>query len=349
MPPKVKNIVVDELNFHKEIDRKDKALLYAAQFLPKGVDAKDLLPKTSKYTVRFELHDTCESFANAIRRTLIADMPILSLDYDEIESEITDPFILNDAIKKQIHLIPIAQEIPNFEKYTFNLTKINKTDDLIDVYSDDIVCEPASKKKLVNAGIIITRLRPGEKIKIPNIKIVQGIPSDDQARFNSFSNTSYKILDARPFSHETGKGQSSLVSDYKIFQIGYSTHRNIDKPLHCIQTCCDILVEKLERLKIGLSAPDKEDSLVKEPYVVINDNKGTMNIKIYGENYTITNIVAKYCYLVTDKNIKYINAGIVHPQTKIGIINIIHAEWKQVLNDAIDQIISDLKGVAKAF
>lgn len=111
---------------------------------------KSLLPKTPWHEVKFELKNTYAGFANGIRRTLIEELPVKCLDFDEQDFERSDEYILIDQIKKNINLIPIKQELRNMEKYYIYLYKYNDTNDIINVTTKDIYIafrKPSFKEK----------------------------------------------------------------------------------------------------------------------------------------------------------------------------------------------------------
>ena len=94
------------------------------------------IPSVVNQTLIFELKESNCSLANAIRRTLISEMPIKHLTTSLTEIKTTDPYIVGDAIRKRIEMIPISQSID--EHSVFALRFENDADSYVDVSSSEI-------------------------------------------------------------------------------------------------------------------------------------------------------------------------------------------------------------------
>ena len=130
---------------------------------------KKLLPDFPRLKLDFEVNDSYSGFANAIRRTLIEEIPVYCMDFEIQDFNTEDKFLLYDFVLKQINLIPINQDINNIDKIKISLFKINKTNKEIKIKSGDI--EVKSNQKLINDNnIVLFKLKPGKKIYIKNIR-----------------------------------------------------------------------------------------------------------------------------------------------------------------------------------
>ena len=78
-----------------------------------GFDITELLPKKPYNKVSFNIKDTNSSFANAIRRVLVSEIPVWSLVIDEKLFETNDPFIRFDDFGERINCLPIHQSYLN--------------------------------------------------------------------------------------------------------------------------------------------------------------------------------------------------------------------------------------------
>lgn len=107
----------------------------------------DMLPKSTKHKVSFELSNTYVAFANAIRRTLIEDLPVYAMTIAEQDLQTDDEFIsgMNDVFIKNLGLVPIHQSA-ELSKYDIYLYVFNATNDIIDVKVSDIKVVPKGRK-----------------------------------------------------------------------------------------------------------------------------------------------------------------------------------------------------------
>lgn len=364
---KVINISTREFTFKTEISNKqNKDLQKCIEYLKKaGMNDQsilNILPDGIKYTIAFELKDSNVDLANAIRRCLTDEIEVYSMTFDEYELdkvEITDPYILGDFLRKQIELTPIIQDSKEIEQqddsWEISLAKENNTDEIIDVMTNDLSVYYDKKKveleNFVRTNIVLCRLRPQEQIKISNIKVVRGIGRDDAGKFNMLSNITYKILDHDPLVEEksSSSGKSSMVSNPTHFFISYSTHRNIRKPLKIMIKCCDNLINRLELVLKDMKNIKNSDDYYLSDLLELETTGIIKKINITGEYWTITNIICRYCYNLTNGNIQFISPAVIHPEKEIAIINIIHPEYSTLIQDAIIKIIKDLETVKRSF
>ena len=352
----VKKINVEEFNLINEMkNKKNIDMQKCLELLSDIKDITDLLPKKSKMTVSFELLQTNADIANGIRRCLVDELEIKSFDFDEYNDiDTSDRYILCDFIKKQIDLLPINQEY-DYTGVNIMLMKENNTDEIIDVTSDDFIISGEAKQKdlekIVSGNIVICKLRPGEYIKINNIKICSGINRDNGAKFNSVSNITYKILDADPIVEtRIGKtGVSSMLSNPKHFFISYSTHRNIENPLKFMVLCCVTLITRLENILKDMKNITNSDTEYFSKLLTLETTGDLKKVHIKGEYWTIINMICRYCYILTDSNIKFVSASHIHPEKEVGVVNIRHPEFSTLIQNSIKKIISELIIIKAAF
>lgn len=353
---KISNIKVLVFNLLDELKNKKNADLQKCAALFDEIP-KNLIPKKDKITVYFELKETNADMANAIRRCLINELEILSLSFNEYDDmDTTDAYILSDFIKKNIELLPINQELE--EKYdikelTLELELENKTDEIIDITSSDFTAYYKDKKiditEIVNENIVISRLHPGDNILIKNIFIEKGVGKTDAGKFSAFSNTTYKIIDVIPLDEETGDGQSSMVSNPAHFAISYTTHRNIKHPKKMMIKCCDTLIRRLENILTDLQNINNKSDYYYSDLLQLETNGNIKKLLIKGEQWTLINLISRYCFILTKGNIKFVAPALIHPEKDMGVINITHPEFSKLINDAIKKIINELNDIKKAF
>jgi len=344
---KVKNIKYAEIPFEK----KDKDFLKCIGYI-KSVepDYKKYLPKKSKQRVSFELTDTNADFANAFRRFLMDEIPVLSMDVKEKNISSDDKFVLTDHLKKNIEMIPISQDC-DVKMY---LDIKNNTDETVPVYSGDITVVD-KKGKVLNSDeyfvgtIPIINLRPSKYLKISDITITTGLGKHDSGKFIFLSNIMYEILDMEPIdTNKYGtKGVSSLVSNPAHFKITCTTHRNINAK-KIMKLCCDVMVDRFTKIQQELEFIKPDDNVYFSDLINL-ETKG--DIKLFhfiGEYWTISNLISRYCYLIF-KDIQFVCSSTIHPSIEESIVKIKHPNSLAIMKDALKKIISDISTVKKSF
>ena len=358
----IKNVKVTEFNLIKEIsNKKNKQMQLCVDLLTKhNIDPSTILPKRSKLTVSFELVNTNTDIANGLRRCLIDEVPVKSLELDEHEDlESTDPYILCDVIKKQIELLPIDQEY-DYTNLQISLYKKNSSDEIIDVTTDDFVFEQSKSDKnttilnalnIVGSGILLTRLRPGETIKIKKLSIYTGTGKMNYGKFSSVSNITYKILDVEPMvDTRIGiDGISSMNSNPKHFYIEYSTHRNIEHPLKLMADCCDILIARFENILADVKNISNSDKSYVSDLITLETVDTKKILKIKGEYWTVVNIIARYCFILTNGDIQFVSPALIHPEKEVGVLNIVYGDFSTLIQNSIKKIIDEYKSIKKNF
>lgn len=356
----VKKVSITHFNLLKELDNNKDLQKCINVTKNLDYDILYLLPKGNKTTVSFELTNSNADIANGIRRCVIDEIPVKSFDFDEYKDlDSDDPFILCDFIKKQIDLLCIHQEY-DYRGLKISLVKENTSDEIIDVRSDDIIIVKGEdaiikQKDIVNIiekNIVLCRLRPGKYIKINNIKIVEGNGRTDAGKFNSVSNFTYKILDVDPIV-DTRLGQdgvSSMRSNPKHFYLSYTTHRNFNNAALIMVKCCDALNNRLDNIltemeKITNSTTEYDSKLIK----VESSGASMKKIHFKHEYWTIVNLIARYCFILTKGDIPYVSAALIHPEKETGIVNISHPEFATLIKNSIKKIITEFKTIKKSF
>lgn len=350
MPIKIKNIKSDEIAYDKYKDFK-KVVEYVKLINP---DYKKFLPEKPKHRIQFEITNTVSDFANCIRRFLMEELMIYSLDVNEDHIKTNDKFILNDDLKKTIELIPLQQQLNDIDDLKISLNVKNTTDDIITIYSRQIKFTNSKGKELVtedylSGNIPIITLKSDKTLSINNITIVKGCGKQNSGKFSPFSNISYEILDVVPFEESIykKKGESSLNSIPTHFKISITTYGNI-KINSIIDLCCDKITDRLNNIYKELSNINSKDLMFFSSLV---DLKSYNDMKIFtfkGEFWTIANIISRYCYMELS-SIKFVCACINHPSIEESIIKIVHPDSNKLILTAIKNILSDVEILKKSF
>lgn len=354
MTLKVKNFKISAITYDKKYFKDiDRCIEYVKLIVP---DYKKYLPNKPQHKVEFELVDTNADFANCIRRFLLDEINVYSMDVNEDNITTDDRFILSDLLKKNIELIPFTQKINESEckDLTMSMEIVNTTDEIITVYSGDILVSDKKNKTLDNekyfsSNIPIINLRSGKTLKIKDINIVNGCAKMDAGKFCLLSNLSYEILDIKPLNENkySKTGQSSLVSNPAHFKFSYKTHRNIE-PQKVMIMCCNHITNRLENLLKEMGNIKNDTNIYFSDLINVETTGEFKLFHLKGEYWTIANVISRYCYIIF-KEIKFVCSSIIHPSTEESIVKIDHTEPAKIITSAIKAILSDIATVKKSF
>lgn len=295
---------------------------------------KHLIPELNKKSISFELINSNEAFANGIRRTFNDELLVKSLDVNIYDLKTDDKYILPDNIIERINLIPVLQNIS--DDTIFNINVINNTNDIINIYSKDIINKNKNDKTIYfNSNILLCSLKPNRYLYINNINIKKEYGFNDH-KF-SMGSYNYEIIN-------TDFNINSLNNNIKDFKIELITNNNIELK-NLIILIYDTLYFRLKNIQSSINNYDINtnstdiNKLVNDIFIIPNQN--IFEIHINNEYHTIGNLITKYVFNL-DKNIELINYKLEHPLRHKIIINIKHNQYKKIINDAIENIIKDL-------
>jgi DNA-directed RNA polymerase subunit L len=319
---------------------------------------KHLLPNLNKQSVSFEIINSNEAFANAIRRVFNDELPVKCLDTSYHNVSTNDKFILIDNIIERINLVSILQNIDI--NTTFNINVTNDTNDIINIYTKDLINKNKTDKTIYfNNNIQICSLRPNRYLNINNIK-----PNIDYG----YNNCIYSIGSFKYKAINTDFNIASLnndVSDYLIELINNS-NISIKDLINLIHETLYFRLKKIQDYVNNYNIEKNSDDFNKlndEIYILKNNNIKNTNItlevdnnieenildninnlyEIYIKNecHTVGNLLTKYIFLQLP-TIEHIQYRLHHPLTRKLIISIKHSNYKKIFNDAINSILKDL-------
>lgn len=294
----------------------------------------NLLPILNKKGLHFQLLNSNEAFANAIRRLFNDELLVKCMTTNIFNITTNDRYILHDNLIERINSIPILQTISN--NVIFHLQIENNTNDIIKVYTKDIINKNKNDKTIYfNPNILLCTLKPNKILYINNITI------------NAEYGYNHHIYCMGSFNYEiinTDFTDLSLLVTSTDFDIELTTNANIslDKLIN------DMNENILFRLKyIQQSINDYDISLassdvtkLSDNNIIILNNNNIYEIHINNEYHTIGNLLTFYIYQLNN-NIELINYKLEHPLRHKIILNIKHEQYKKLCNDAINNIIKD--------
>lgn len=309
--------------------------------LLKGKDFQKLIPKFHKYLITMIIKNESAAVANAIRRTLIGELPAYGLTFDQDDFETDDEYLIWKNIQSQIQSIRISQDLPESTRFFLDVTNSTPVDKMVRAKHIEI----RGKGELpFNETFRIITLRKGKFLKIKNIKIIKKFGYED-AKFHLTSGVAYKQLDIT--AYERGKGVSSMMSDCHDYELGIYTDGNIE-PRHLLEMTMSNIKTRVKKYQEEMelyTAPKTEESSKKkkseqlEDYVSdileINILEDVTLFKLKGEKDTIANLIRYFAY-VNDPSIPLVNYKDPHPTVREIVVRIKSKDPIKTFIDALD-------------
>ena len=330
----------------KNIKKNSYPISQKTKELCKTLGVEKYLPKNTPCDVSFELHNTTTEMANALRRCINSEIEVLVMDFEDSNFTSDDSFIILHELKKRINLIPIRQ----ISGIKHHINVYNDTGVIIPVYSKDIK-EGSSKKdikdrkeQMFSHTFIITYLRPGKKLVINNILIKKGISYKNGTMFSFPGKVKYSCIDLEDDEKSGEKIKSSMLCEPTKYRLTVPKQKFID-PVQIIKIAVKTLGEKISFIE-RLVDTNTENYYSSEMEIIYTKNKGSY--KIYGETYTIGNLLVRHGMNV-DKTIKNIHCIKKHPSFDYITVELEHAEPRKIMLNAISDIKKELKNINDAF
>lgn len=320
---------------------------------------KHLLPNMNKESVSFNILNSNEAFANALRRVFVNELPVKCLSIDTHNIISSDKFILTDNIIERIKLISLQQDIDMNTTFSLNIT--NDTNDTINIYSRDINNKNKNDKtKYFNQNIQICSLKPNRYLNINNIK--PNINYGYNNAIYSMGSFKYEVIN-------TDFNIPSLQNTLKDFSLEFINNSNISikKLISLLHETLFIRLKKIQDHINDYNIEKNSEDVNKinnDIYILKNNNildtnlidadlsdtqlNNLYEIHIKNECHTIGNLITKYVYLRLPA-IELINYRLHHPLSRRLIINIKHSDYKKIMNDSINDIIKDLDKFKSSF
>ena len=320
---------------------------------------KHLLPNMNKESVSFNILNSNEAFANALRRVFVNELPTKCLNIDMHNIVTSDKFILNDNIIERIKLISLHQNIDMNTTFSLNIT--NDTNEIINIYTKDLINKNKNDKtKYFNLNIQICSLRPNRYLNINNVK-----PDINYG----YNNAIYTMGSFKYEVINTDFNIPSLQNTLKDFSLEFINNSNISIK-NLINLLHETLYIRLKKIQDYINDYDIEknsddiNKINNDIYIIKNNNildtnlidtslsdvhfNNLYEIHIKNECHTIGNLITKYVYLQLP-SIELINYRLHHPLSRRLIITIKHSDYKKIINESINGIIKDLNKFKSSF
>ena len=325
----VKNIQINDYSI-KYLNSKYKSIIE---------NNKSLIPTFTKLGLQFQLLNSNEAFANGIRTVFNDELFIKYLDVSVFNINTDDKYIIPDNIAERISSIPLNQKTNENTKYKLNIT--NNTNEIIKVYTKDLILLNNKTTLDFNPNIIICTLKPNKFLSINNISINKDCGYNNH--IFSIGSFKYEIIN-------TDFSTLSLNTNSKDFQLELITNANITLD-DLVNAIYDNLYLRLKKIQNEINAYQLENhssdisKILTDIFIIHAGDSYTGNslyeIHIMNEYNNIVNLLTRYIYYL-DNNIELINYKLEHPLRHKVIINIKHSQYKKLINNAIENIIKDL-------
>lgn len=280
----------------------------------------DRIPATENKHLVFEISGANCALANAIRRTLLSEMPVPHLTVSLVDIVSTDPYIIGEVIRKRLEMIPVSLDIDR--DAVFSLKIENDSDEVIDVLSDSIRRNGVSASKHIMTAIPLCDINAGTSFVINDIHVVESYGFDNARA--TIGRVGYSILD-QDFQ------QPAAVSNPTHFKMELEVAGVLD-PKRLVLRAIDGLVERVDNIDFGAAIREFD------VYKLTIDN----------ETHSVMNLLSWYIYQL-EPTIEYCGGRIPHPSTRSCVIDVRHPAAEDLCRKAIAKIKSDLAEIRGAF
>lgn len=274
---------------------------------------KKLVPSDVNQIIELKFKNTNTPMVNAIRRTLLCEMPVkyLSVSLSDIYTD--DPYAIKEVIRSRLEMIPIDQSIPIGTN--FRLAYSNDSDEFNYVTSDNIIDPKNKNKDTITKNIPLLTINANTALTIENIEVVETFCYDNARP--SFGRVFYSID-----NHDMTK--SCNISDPSEFTLGVETSTKINAK-NIILDAIDSLISRIKSIDYDMHKVEF----------------GIYKLTIPNETYSIGKLISYYIYkLVPD--IKHVSMRLTHPSIREVIVDVDSENAESLIKKACENIIKDL-------
>jgi DNA-directed RNA polymerase subunit L len=286
----------------------------------------------------FRLSEVDKSFANALRRTLLGNIPILVLKPENCTITSNTTRFTNEIIKSRLACIPLHHKNLK-DSFTVDLSRKNETAETIYVTSKDFTVESKQSHLFpsytimpgVDEYIEFIRLRTGEELILTCTTSIG--TSNESGMYNSVGTCAYgftqDIIKSNEMFETSGKDRGDWDCldakrftvkdsfDFTLKSIGVYTNNEL---LHL----SSILIRaQLEHCKLGVDIQPSMTTMEGCFDVSITGNYvlGDIRYEMQGD-YTIGKLLEYQVFTKFGDPITYVAFYKKHPHDKIGILRI---------------------------
>ncbi len=268
----------------------------------------------------FDILDGNTALANAIRRTLISEMPMKHLTISLTDIHSTDRYVIREVIKKRVEMIPISQDMD--VDTVFSVQVENNTDEPMDVLTDDIKINGVKKSDGILPMVPICNINSGTSFSLNDIRVITSYGYNNSRVMPG--RIGYQMID-QDFS------KPSMTQNPDHFRIEMEVS-GVHNPKELVRTAIDSLMERLDNIDFSRAKTEF----------------GVYKLSILNETHSIGKLISSYVYAL-EPTIDYVSDRLPHPSQREVIIDVRHPDAEELCKKAVVVIKKDLKSVMKAF
>lgn len=323
---------------------------------------KNITYSKDRHNVKFELHGVHVSIANAIRRVLLVEIPIIAIDRDSISFRAEDNNINTSNFHDQflIHRLsfvrlkidhtkadPIKFDILIANPDSHDLPFVNSSDDHIDFTSNDLIVtydgQIQDSSKIFIDNFLIARLKPGQQLKATMAVNQRAVRIPDLDPSAILAKTRYHYQPCRiKFCYKTPHhdNQTIMTPDDELRYYGHeqktpkafvfeicSFKSPLFSPQNLMQSAFEVILEKLQRVKQLVE--NKDNAKNNQDFFSLNADpvlNNTLVMRLSGEGHTLGNMLAEQMRTILQKQFpsdeNFISYQKVHPLEEALILKI---------------------------
>lgn len=235
-----------------------------------------LIPTTNiPHHIEFVLSGVSNAVSNAIRRTVLCELPVYHLECEYENIKTNDAHIIPEMLQKRLMMIPINQTASG----KFELEAMNSDVLPLDVKTSEFKYNGKSKDLPFNGTITFVTLNPGKFIKISDIVIKRNYGYQTGYGMLSLGMNAASIaLDQEPLNMYEGTGIPSREADPRVWKISFNTNGTMP-PHEVVKFACDNIISRLNNVIDMLYSIESND----DQYI----------LSLHGESHTIGNLLMK--------------------------------------------------------
>ncbi len=281
---------------------------------------KDKIPQTVNQVMIFDVTECNCELVNALRRTLISEMPVRHLTAALSDIKTTDPYLIGEAVLKRIEMIPISQSTDMKSKFAIRFENVSDT--YVDVLSSEIRLNGKDRSKDVLQDIPICDINASTSFTVSDIYVQENYGYNN-ARV-SIGRVGYQMLD-QDFS------EPSLQAFPTGYRMEIETPGIID-PKEMVLKAIDCLSQRLKDI-------DYSNAMVEF---------GIYKLKILNETYSVGHIL-QYYVMQVDSTVAYCAPRILHPSQRVVVLDIQHPSGEDLCRKAVELALQHLASIRSTF
>ena len=277
------------------------------------------------------------SLANALRRTMIANIDVFAIDMEKITFFENNTIYSNEFLKHRLSLIPVISNIDNlnYDNVLISCKKKNNDEIIDNILVKDFVVKDVEKDSIIDnntffkfPNILFAKLKTNNFLSF-ECKLIKNNAENGGSFFSSVCGCIYTFKmddkeintitknmsenEKRSFMCQDNERvyEKNKIGDPKVYKFNVEITGFYDIQI-ILRKSINELMNKLENIKNEFK--NLENSNIITLRDDLNDINNFYNFLIDNENETLGQLVTTYC--TDDKNISYCGYIIEHPLKK---------------------------------